>query len=364
VKSICRQLLAVPVMTLLMTGGLWLPECLGEGGSFSYGSLEGKNEPCLSCHGDTRKVKAAALINKAQYEQTTHARIGCPSCHNEVSNTHPDGVKSPKADCRECHVDINAEYSRSNHAAKAYCSGCHNPHRVETPSEISGAEINRICSGCHDQYRMKSSHAEWLPQADLHLDMLPCITCHTESRNYAIKLYLVKPQGISRYGKSQLATWQELGAMAKGSKIISLIDLNDDNYVSIAELRLFNSDPAHTNLRLQGMMIPEKVTHNFRVLDNRRDCTFCHASGPGAMQKSFLALPEQNGTYSRIVVEQGAVLDALYGTPDFYMTGATRNATLNRIGMVIIAGGMVLPIGHGTLRFLTRKNRKGKGNQP
>jgi uncharacterized membrane protein SpoIIM required for sporulation len=28
--------------------------------------------------------------------------------------------------------------------------------------------------------------------------------------------------------------------------------------------------------------------------------------------------------------------------------------------MVIIAGGMVMPIGHGTLRFLTRKNRQRK----
>jgi hypothetical protein len=40
------------------------------------------------------------------------------------------------------------------------------------------------------------------------------------------------------------------------------------------------------------------------------------------------------------------------------MMGATRSKALNIAGLMIIAGGMVMPIGHGTLRFLTRKNRK------
>jgi hypothetical protein len=108
------------------------------------------------------------------------------------------------------------------------------------------------------------------------------------------------------------------------------------------------------------MMTPEKVTHDFKTLDNRWDCTFCHASGPGARQTSFVSLVQEDGSYRRIAAEKGAVLDALYGTPDFYMVGATRSKMLDYIGLVIIAGGMVMPVGHGTLRFLTRKNRQNK----
>jgi len=52
------------------------------------------------------------------------------------------------------------------------------------------------------------------------------------------------------------------------------------------------------------------------------------------------------------------MLDTLYGTPNFYMTGSTRSAALNIIGLIIICGGFIMPIGHGTLRFLTRKNRQ------
>ena len=75
------------------------------------------------------------------------------------------------------------------------------------------------------------------------------------------------------------------------------------------------------------------------------------------MQTSFVAFPERDGTYRQVAVERGAVFEALHTIPNFYLTGSTRNDTLNRIGLVIIAGGMIMPVGHGFLRFLTRKNR-------
>jgi hypothetical protein len=110
------------------------------------------------------------------------------------------------------------------------------------------------------------------------------------------------------------------------------------------------------------MMMPEIVTHSFQILDNRRDCTFCHASGPGAMQTSCIAIPEENGTFRKVAVEKGGVLDALQSTPDFYMTGRTRNSILNKVGLAILLGGLVMPVGHGFLRFLSRNIRNRKGD--
>jgi hypothetical protein len=57
-------------------------------------------------------------------------------------------------------------------------------------------------------------------------------------------------------------------------------------------------------------------------------------------------------------VEKGAILNILYGTPDFYMIGFTRSITLSIIGALIAAAGLMVPIVHGTLRFLTRNRRK------
>jgi predicted CXXCH cytochrome family protein len=352
------------LMTLTLAAGACVCAASQDGGSgYSYGDTAGKNEACLTCHSDARQVKGTSYIDQKQFAHTTHARIGCPSCHSAGTGNHPGGVEMPRADCRECHVDIGEEYAGSIHAGKTRCAGCHNPHKVETPKEISGQEINKICSGCHGSFQMIAKHGEWLPQADLHLRMLPCITCHTGSKNYFISMYIVKGKNGSRFGRQEVAGYDELKKLTHGKDIVSLVDTNGDNYVSLQELRNFNSNPSHKFLRLQGMMTPETVTHKFEILDNRRNCTFCHASGPGAMQTSFIALPEENGTFTRVAVEKGAVLDALYGTPDFYMMGSTKNSTLNYVGLAVICGGLILPVGHGSLRFLTRKNRKGKEHQ-
>ena len=328
---------------------------------FSYGDQAKGNEACLSCHGDRKAVSAGSFVNPKQFNRTTHAQIGCTSCHGEVAPTHPDGVKPPKSDCRECHTGIAEEYAKGLHATKTHCAGCHNPHLVESPKEISGQEINQMCSGCHDGLEMTAKHSEWLPQSELHLKMLPCITCHTGSKEYFISMYIVKSKDDSRYGKQEVAGYDELKKLAAGRDIISLIDTNRDNYVSLEELRVFNRTQG--TLRLHGMMTPGTVSHKFEIRDDRRNCTFCHTSGSGAMQTSFIAVPLDDGSFKRVPVERGAVLDVLYGAPDFYMMGSTKNTTLNGIGLAIICGGLIMPVGHGFLRFLTRKNRKGKEHQ-
>lgn len=325
---------------------------------------------CLTCHGSKEKVDNSRFIDPVRYQHTAHARIGdanfgCRTCHDAVTAGHPDdGMKVfATTNCSNCHSDVMEEYSKSVHARNAACGDCHNPHTAHSPTEVSGHDMNLMCGNCHKSNEMISKHSEWLPQAELHIDSLPCITCHSGSENYVITMYIVKRDvGGGRYGDFKTATYEELKKLAGEQDIRSLIDVNNDSYISLAELKLFNSSPGHDNVRLQGMMTPEKVTHNFQVLSNRWDCSFCHASGPEAMQTSYVALPKPNGTFARAAVEKGAVLDAMNGTPDFYMLGSTRNPTLDKIGLLIIAGGLIMPIGHGSLRFLTRKNRMGKGH--
>ena len=330
-------------------------------------AAEPGNDRCLSCHGNRDIIKMGGerlLVDPVRFAATTHSFIGCKTCHDSVTPQHPhDGVRPSKASCRECHAPIQAEYSKSLHGSKAACNDCHNPHEVKSPIAVSGDDINAKCARCHGMKKTVKSHSKWLPQADLHIEALPCITCHTGSKNYFISMYIVKGKNGSRFGKQEVAGYHELKKLAAGGDIVSLIDANGDNYVSLQELRNFNSNNSHRSLHLQGMMTPETVTHKFEILDNRRNCTFCHTSGPGAMQTSFIAVPVENGTFIRVAVEKGAVLDALYGTPDFYMMGSTKNSKLNGIGLAIICGGLIMPVGHGFLRFLTRKNRKGKEHQ-
>jgi predicted CXXCH cytochrome family protein len=320
-----------------------------------------ESDACLGCHGDAEAVGEELAVDPSAFDHTAHGEMGCSACHASVTDEHPDDGPAPtKAGCRDCHPDVADEYAATGHAGNVACGDCHNPHAAHSSREVSGNDMNHTCFACHGNDEMAAAHGSWLPQADLHLEMLPCVTCHTASEDYVITLYLSKPGAREGAGYMifELADHEELAKLANGGDIGSLIDTDGDDFVSLAELRAFSVAPRTRTLRLKGMLMPEVVTHNLQILDNRRDCTFCHASGPGAMQTSFVALPRPDGTYDRMRVEQGAILDALNGTPDFYMMGATRNASLNILGLLILAGGLVMPVGHGALRFLTRKNRR------
>lgn len=319
------------------------------------------NEKCMRCHGRKEIVSPPGkhvYIDPDKFANTTHSIVGCKSCHDRVSPGHPgDGYAPSRAICGDCHGPVYDEYSKSTHAAKAGCNGCHNPHEVRLPVFVSGEDINGKCAKCHDSRKTIQSHSKWLPQADLHIDSLPCITCHTGSKDYVITMSIESRRSGSR-DDFKNATYEELANLAKGEDISRVIDLNGDKLVSLSELRAFNHQLRSRNMRLWGMMTPEVVTHSYQILDNRWDCSFCHASGPKAMQKSFIAFPDKKGGYTRVAVEKGAILDILYGTPDFYMLGTTRSTSLNIIGALIIVAGLSVPVGHGFFRFLTRKNRK------
>lgn len=319
------------------------------------------NEACLRCHGVSsmaRQQGSRLYIDPNRFAATTHARIGCASCHADVSPAHPgDRARPSKASCVECHAPVQAEYLQGRHAQRAACADCHDPHRVRSSTASSGVDLNRPCARCHERNRIVDIHAAWLPQTPLHLDALPCITCHTGSKQYVIKLYLESRQG--RSGQYTLASHRELSRLAPGSEPQARLgDPNDDRLVSLPELRDLNQWSKSRGLRVTAMLVPKQMSHKFQTLESRWDCSFCHASGPKSSQESYLCLPDRDGSYSQIPVARGAILGEIYGTPDFYMMGATRSKTLDMVGGLIILGGLMMPLGHGTLRFLSRHNRE------
>lgn len=317
------------------------------------------SEDCLMCHGDADMLSGALVIEPTVFDTTAHAMLGCVTCHDSIGDEHPgDGSEISRATCLDCHLTLGQEYMMTTHANYATCGDCHNPHEARGLKAMAGYDMNDKCVQCHDTQMMVDVHKEWLPQANLHIAKLPCITCHTGSQGYEIVLNMVVKQNDRLFSRYELPSYEALQEISGDADILNLIDSNGDSFVSITELRRFNLNPAYRDLRLEGTLVPSEVSHELITLDNRYDCTFCHVSGPESLQTSFLAVPNPDGGYQRIDVERGAVLDALYGTPDFYMIGTTRSASMNIIGLTIICGGLMMPIGHGLLRFLTRKNRQ------
>lgn len=348
-----RSIIIVLFMVLWIASGN-----MARAADYSFGDGTGKNDACIACHGDQAKVGSHNYINPKKFGQTTHAKFGCTTCHDTIASNHPDVKPTARTtSCGDCHGDMVTQYSASSHATKASCSGCHNPHRVYSSSEIAATEMNKQCAACHNNITINASHAKWLPQAGLHLGAIACVTCHSKAENFVISIYIAK-RDADQESKLTLVEYEDLLKYSSGDDIQYLIDQNRDNYISLDELRKFNRDPSNKNIYLKAMMTPVKPTHSFQTFDNRWDCTFCHASGPEIMQTSYLSFPRENGTFRQVAVERGAAMDALRAIPNFYLMGSTRNGTLNKIGLLIIVGGMVMPVGHGFLRFLTRKNRQ------
>jgi len=390
-----RMVLKVKFLIICIFGFVMLMAGIGINSSSAM-----ETDDCLGCHGDSSIIDEGGerlYIDGAQFAGTKHAEDGCGSCHF-VTDDHPDdgirpgkescdtchedtidelskglhagnaectdchnphaakGLKPPGESCGMCHEDAVEEYLKSPHAEKAACSDCHSPHTVKSHLSISGFEKNRRCATCHDNV----GHSEWLLRSRLHMQATTCISCHTDSKGIVIAMYIEKRDGVrpDKEGEIDLATYEDLMQLVGDGGVQSLIDTNGDGSITMAELKDFNKNSKYQDVGLWGVLSTETASHSYGIFEDRRDCSFCHAAGPKAMQTCYVAFPNQDGTYSRVAVEEGAVLDPLFATPDFYMVGSTRNDILSILGLLIIAGGLGAALLHGTFRFLTRKNRR------
>ena len=340
-----RRILLCSAVAMLLTA--WL----------SNGLWAMDTEDCLGCHNYADEVGDMNHVDEAGFMATAHAAMGCESCH-AVTEEHPfDAATSDViVACEDCHSEIHDSYAASVHGENARCVDCHNPHKAYAPVSLSGRQMNDSCDMCHDLNDMAAVHSRWLPETGIHLEAVPCVTCHSSSEDFSITLYLRHRD--RPYTDYELASYQALQEQVGSGDIAAIIDTDADGKVSLDELNEFYAETDEHRMRLWAMMTPESVKHDFTTMDDRWDCTYCHAAGPENMQDSYVALPQADGTYRRLPLAEGATLDALFGTPDFYMVGATRSRTLNLIGLLIVLGGLVMPVGHGTMRFLTRKNRR------
>jgi len=327
---------------------------------FTFGNASSDNQTCLDCHADINKVAKKNLISSEGFSHTTHAELGCKTCHDTITADHPkDGKVTRTTTCTNCHGDIAAEYATSKHSMEvSNCSACHNPHKVKKPDEISALAMTATCMSCHNHNKIKSTHAQWLPQTDLHLGAITCVTCHTKSKDYVVSVYITRRSTKIDASSPIIADYSYLSNKAGSQDVQYLVDSNRDNYISIEELKVFNKNPANRDLYLKAILTPSETSHVFQISDKSWNCTFCHASGPSSTQTTKLVLPNKDGSFTGFDVEKGTTITSLNAIPNFYMMGSSRNNLVNIFGGMLLVGGMIMPVGHGFIRFLTRKNRR------
>jgi hypothetical protein len=317
---------------------------------------------CLKCHADPTIKKSQgrySYINPELFNETGHVAKGCVSCH-VATEKHPDDLKRVRIlKCDSCHENQTKEYLASAHFDHATCTNCHNPHEVRSHSVVTSTQMNGQCTTCHPSDKVYDRHASWLTQTASHLERLPCISCHTEAKAFDIVMYVEK-RAVN--GAFEPMSQKEMAMILSADQEFSrLVDRDGDKKISLNELRKFNLSARASGVRLRSIFMPSQSSHQFQTFQNRFDCKSCHGASPQYQQKAFMLFPDlKTVRWNRVAIEDGAAIDALYGTPDFYMIGAsaTRNPWMSALGLLIVFGGAGVMSLHLLFRFKTRKNRR------
>ena len=320
-----------------------------------------KLEACRMCHEDKFKL----------YEGSIHAALGrsgntmapvCGDCH-EVHAVKPKAaVKLAEVPCRNCHGDVFDAYAQSVHgAARAkdaaggapLCAECHRSHDVAPAA--GNTQMKETCLGCHAD--ALALHKRWLPNAAHHFEAVSCAACHAPkaARRVDLKLYDVsaKERIVEKKGVPHLDSLVKIAdAEGKG--------LNEQAVQNL--LKQFNANNAEGDTILRGRLEVDggAATH---LLANKeqaiRDCNTCHREGAGAFQKVSISIIGADGRQTSF----GAQKDVLQAPTSvnsvrgFYAIGSTRILSLDILFVLTLAAGIGIPIGHLSLKWLSRRNR-------
>jgi hypothetical protein len=240
------------------------------------------------------------------------------------------------------------------------CSSCHFAHDV---SVVNASEkIRNACLGCHKG--VETVHEKWLPNSGLHLSVVACAACHSPNsgRGISLRLYdqntgkpFTEEQIMKLLGSNYQGLSDKMSAHGEG------IDA-DDLWGIVRQLNEKGADAKVTFLgRMQVNTASE--SHMLSLKKNAlRECESCHTSGSNFFKAVTVAIVKADGRLKEYKVRPevlGSVI-SMASLKQFYVLGSTRLRVLDWIGVLMIFGGMSVPLLHITFRILTSPIREAK----
>jgi hypothetical protein len=257
------------------------------------------------------------------------------------------------APCSKCHEPIFQAYAGSIHGkATLGCSECHKAHNVKPV----GDQLKSACFGCHPD--AQESHQKWLPNAKRHFDAVSCPACHSPTAKRKVNLRLYD-------NVAQQAVTEKAGVPQFESRAHS-IDKKGTGLDAMALhslLREFNRDGIDNKTTLRGRLEvsdgvdAHKLTPSAQAI---RDCAKCHQQGAEPFQSVTISIVGSDGRPVRHEAQPEVLnsiisVDSLSG---FYAIGGTRIKLLDWLLVLAVMGGIGVPIGHMTIRWLFKKYAK------
>jgi hypothetical protein len=146
------------------------------------------------------------------------------------------------------------------------------------------------------------------------------------------------------------------------------LDKDGDGIISLPELEdmVFLLRQKDIRGTFHGELVMEMLptVHHINRGGANRECEQCHNPHSPFFEEVYINLNKDDGTSQRQKVER-RVLESYY-VNHFYAIGGTRVRYLDKIGLVLIVGGLSVVIGHLLVRIATmpaRRKRKEKKNE-
>ena len=317
-------------------------------------------EVCRACHEDKFKL----------YEGSVHAsllRAGlpvapvCTDCHSPHSIS-PKSASQPIAEvpCRKCHSVIFDAYAGSVHGlarskspdSKApLCAGCHRAHDVGAASV--GDRLKNACLGCH--VGAIASHQSWLPNAELHLEVVSCPACHSPNAQRKVDLRLY--DGVS---EQRMVETKGVPLFEDRARSADVAGGGLDAIALRSLLKQFNVEGAEGTTTLRGRLEVRTGVEAHQLAEKSRaigNCDRCHREGADPFQVVTVSIVGADGRPLRHDAQTEVLSSAISvgSMRGFYAIGGTRIKLLDVLFVLALLSGVLVPAGHMTAKWLFRR---------
>lgn len=333
-------------------------------------------DACKKCHADKFTSYKESIHYKPsarnQQEAMSESNMKTPVC-TDCHGFHSVGPKATYdtlsgVPCKKCHDEIFKTYSTSVHGmAKAngqhkapLCSSCHFAHEVKPASMTE--RIKTACMGCHKE--AEAAHTKWLPNAGLHLSVVACAACHSPNSGKGIYLRLYDQETGKPFTEEQMLKILGTKAEALSNRLSAHGDgISGEELWSI--VNQLNKEGKEAKVTFLGKMNVSNglESHQLSVKRNAvRECESCHNADSLFFKSVTVAMVKADGKLTKYAAKPEVLgsMVSLLSLRQFYVLGSTRLKVLDWIGILMVFGGMSVPIAHITLRVLTSPIREAK----
>jgi hypothetical protein len=314
------------------------------------------SQACRGCHGDKFEQWDKSIHASLVRDGNAAAPI-CTDCHRPHEVTKAGASTVQATPCQTCHVDIHKAYVGSMHAqalskstasGAPVCSGCHSAHDIKPVAVGEGPKA--ACVGCHAG--ALEAHQIWLPNAAQHFESVSCPACHAPTARRKVDLTLIDIQSKTRVTEQRGVPLFSASSASDGRGLDAMALWN--------VLQTLNREGAGGKTSLRGRLEAASGPEAHQLADKSkaiRDCKTCHREGSEAFQSVTISVAGPDGRRIRVgaspdVLSSVISIDAVSG---FYAIGGTRIMLLDILLVLAFLGGLAVPIGHLTMRWLFKR---------